>query len=139
MPLGNIAVCTLLIGSFLMFFLPVEKLVLKTLDIAVSRNTTSLAVLAITALVLIYFSGISEIVYLAFSTFCLWAFIFGFLVDRKYPYILAFIFLASCPFLLIAKLDAVAEFLAVLTYLCLALGVLKDIFYDKIVEGGSNE
>lgn len=139
MPVFNIIICALLIAVFLAFFLPVEKWVKKMLDINIDRVTTSLILLLATAAAIVYTAGLVGILYLAFSAFCLWAFIFGFLVDRKYPYTLAIIFLVFCPFLLIAKLDKIAEFAAVLVYLCLVLGVLKDIFYDKIVSEGSND
>jgi len=138
MPVLNITICALLIAVFLAFFLPVEKWIKKALDISIDRVTTSLVLLLAVIGVLIYATGLEGILYLALSAFCLWAFIFGFLIDRKYPYTLALIFLVFCPFLLIAKLDSIAEFAAVLVYLCLVLGVLKDIFHAKIVDGGSD-
>ena len=139
MPVGNIIICTLFIAVFLVFFLPTEKLVKKTLNINIDGLTASLGVLLAIGILLVYSAGWAGVLYLTLSAFCLWAFVFGFLVDRRYPYTLAIIFLALCPVLLIAKLDNVAEFSAVLCYLCLVLGVLKDIFYDKIVDGGSND
>lgn len=139
MPIINIIICALLMAVFLVFFLPVEKWVKKALDISINRVTASLVVLVATAGVLIYATGLTGVLYLALSAFCLWIFMFGFLVDRKYPYTLALIFLVFCPFLLIAKLDKLAEFSAVLVYLCLVLGVLKDIFYHKIVAGASSD
>lgn len=135
MPVFNILICVLLITVFGVFFLPVEKLVKRALDINVDGVTASLVVLLMAVVAMVYTLGLAGILYLALSTFCLWIFIFGFLVDRKYPYTLALIFLVFCPFLLIAKLDKIAEFSAVLCYLCLVLGVLKDIFYDKIIHG----
>jgi hypothetical protein len=135
----NIIICALLFAVFLALFLPTGKLVKKLLDIDVNRITVSFVILLTIGGAIIYKAGLAGIIYLALSAFCLWAFIFGFLVDRKYPYTLAIVFLAVCPFLLIAKLDSVAEFSAVLCYLCLVLGVLKDIFYNKIVDGGSND
>ena len=123
----------------MLLFIPMEKLIFKTLEISFSRATISLSAITLATLVLIYFTGLLGIMYLALSAFCLWAFIFGFLVDRKYPYILALTFLVSCPFLLIANLDSIAELMAVLAYLCLVLGVIKDMFHDKVVEGNNNE
>ena len=103
------------------------------LDINIDSVTVALAVLLMVVVAMTYISGLAGILYLALSAFCLWVFLFGFLVDRKYPYTLALTFLVFCPFLLIAKLDKIAEFSAVLCYLCLVLGVLKDIFHDKII------
>lgn len=137
MPVFNIIICVLLIAVFGVFFLPVEKWVKKVLDVNIDRSIASLVVLLMVVVAMVYTSGLAGILYLALSTFCLWIFIFGFLVDRKYTYTLALIFLVFCPFLLIAKLDKIAEFSAVLCYLCLVLGVLKDIFYDKIIQGVS--
>jgi len=139
MPVSNIIICALLIAMFLVFFLPVERPVKKALDIDINRTTASLMLLLALIGVATYAIGLIGILYLAFSAFCLWAFIFGFLVDRKYLYTLALIFLVFCPFLLIAKLYKIAEFSAILCYLCLVLGILKDFFYDKIVDGGGND
>ncbi len=139
MPIFNIIIYTLLIAVFLVFFLPIEKWSRKLLNISVSQTTASLVFLLAIVVAIVYRTGVAGVLYLMLSAFCLWAFIFGFIVNRKYPYILAIIFLVACPFLLIAKLDGVAEFSATLCYLCLVLGVLKDIFYDKIVDGEIND
>ncbi len=139
MPVFNIIICALLIAAFLVFFLPTEKWIKKALDVEITRSTVSFAIVLTVVGLIIYQTGVAGILYLVLSAFCLWAFLFGFLPDRKYPYTLALIFLIFCPFLLIAELDKIAEFSAVLCYLCLVLGVLKDIFYHKIVDGGSND
>jgi len=136
MPVFNIIICVLLIAVFGVFFLPINKVAKKVLDININGVVASLVALSMAVLVVLYTAGLVGILYLALSAFCLWAGLFGFLVDRKYPYTLALIFLIFCPFLLIAKLDKIAEFSAVLCYLCLVLGVLKDIFYHKIICGG---
>jgi len=66
--------------------------------------------------------------------FSLFVFLTGFLSDRKYIYLLALISLALTPIMLILKMDGIAEFFAQTCYLLLVLGVLKDIFYEKIFE-----
>ena len=66
--------------------------------------------------------------------FSLFVFLFGFLSNRKYIYLLALISLALTPIMLILKMEDVAEFFAQTCYLLLVLGVLKDIFYEKIFE-----
>lgn len=66
--------------------------------------------------------------------FSLFVFLLGFLSDRKYIYLLALISLGLTPLMLILKMDDVAEFFAQSCYLLLVLGVLKDIFYEKIFE-----
>jgi hypothetical protein len=133
MPVMNIVISTLLITSFLVYFVPVERLVKKLLDIEIDRTVFPILLLLIVAGVLTYISGVTGFLYLVMSIFCLWALAFGFLVDRKYIYILAIVSLILCPFLLIAKLDKIAEFFAILCYLCLALGIIKDIFYEKVI------
>lgn len=139
MPVTNIIICTLLTAIFLMFFLPVEKLIKKVLDLNIDRITTPLVLLFVIIGAAVFTTGLVGILYLALSVFCLWVFIFGFLTNRRYPYTLALVFLVLCPFLLIAKQDKIAEFFAVLCYLCLVFGVFKDILYDKIVDGDSND
>lgn len=133
MPYINIALSVLFIASFLVFFVPVEKLVKKTLDLRTSALAISTVLVLIVVGILIFEAGIGGVLYLTFSTFFVWEVTFGFLADRKYIFTLALIFLVFCPFLLIAKLDNIAELSAVLCYLCLVLGVFKDIFYEKIV------
>jgi len=64
--------------------------------------------------------------------FSLFVFLLGFLSDRRYIYLLALISLALTPVMLILKMEDVAEFFAQTCYLLLVLGVLKDIFYEKI-------
>lgn len=109
---------------FLVFFLPV----------LISHTTSSIAaVLTIVSLV-IFSTGTTGVLNFALALLCLHAFVIGFLTDRKYIYTLAIIFLMFCPFLLVAKLGKIAEFSAVLCYLSLVLGILKDTSYDKIVE-----
>lgn len=133
MPITNIAVSALLIAGFAVFFVPVAKWTKKLLDLEISAPIASIFILlAITGL-LVFKTGLAGVIYLALAGFCLWAFAFGFLTDRRYIYTLALIFLAVCPFLLIAKLDQIAEFSAILCYLCLVLGVLKDLFYEKAI------
>ena len=134
MPITNILLAFLLALGFLVFFLPVSVWTKKLLDLEVTQPIVALLVIGIAMGLLGVKAGGAGFVYLALAVFCLWAFTFGFLADRKYPYTLALVFLVACPFLLIAKLDQIAEFSAVLCYLCLVLGVLKDLFYDKLVD-----
>ena len=49
-------------------------------------------------------------------------------------YMLAVVFLVLSPALLVFNLADGAELSATLAYLCLVLGVSKDIFYEKIVD-----
>jgi len=134
MPITNILLAFLFALGFLVFFLPVSVWTKKLLDLEVAQPIVALLVIGVAVGLLGVKTAGAGFVYLALATFCLWAFTFGFLADRKYPYTLALVFLVACPFLLIAKLDQIAEFSAVLCYLCLVLGVLKDLFYDKLVD-----
>ena len=93
-------------------------------------------ILAISSIT-VYVAGLSVILYFGFAVFCLWGFTFGFLVDRRYPYVLALTLLIASPLLLIINLNKLAEFFAALSFFCLTLGVFKDIFYDKVIDGSS--
>lgn len=134
MPITNIAVSALLIAIFAVFFMPINKWTKKLLDLELSAPMASIFILLAVAGLVVFKTNMAGVIYLALAGFCLWAFAFGFLVDRRYIYTLAIIFLAACPFLLIAKLDQVAEFSAILCYLCLVLGVVKDLFYEKLID-----
>jgi len=134
MPITNILLAFLFASGFLVFFLPVSVWTKKLLDLEVAQPIVALLVIGVAVGLLGVKTAGAGFVYMALAVFCLWALGFGFLADRKYPYTLALVFLVACPFLLIAKLDQIAEFSAVLCYLCLVLGVLKDLFYDKLVD-----
>jgi hypothetical protein len=139
MPTGSVIICSLLIGLFLLLILPTEKLISKTLGITINRITSPLALLSLAFLALVYFNGFSAILYITLSAFCLFTFTLGFLVNRKYPYTLALIFLVICPLLLSINLAYFARFSATLCYFCLVLGIIKDILYDKIIDKGIND
>ncbi|HOM77995.1 MAG TPA: hypothetical protein PLT50_02190 [bacterium] len=76
--------------------------------------------------------GFIGIVLSLLAFFNAWALLFALNVDRKYVYILALIFLGMTPLFLLLKMDKIAEYMAVLCYLALVLGVSKDILYEKI-------
>jgi len=76
--------------------------------------------------------GIYFLPVLFLSVFTFWIFLFGLLSSRRNIYILALLFLILVPVTLGLNLDKLAENIAILSYLCLLLGVIKDIFYEKI-------
>lgn len=134
MSLTNILLAILFALAFLFLFLPVGKWTKKLLDIEISQPLgAAIAALLAMGFFVVKTNGVG-LIYIVLATFCVWAFIFGFLSNRKYPYTLALVFLAVCPFLLMVKMEKTAEFFAVLCYLCLVLGVLKDLFYEKLVK-----
>ncbi|MFA5792135.1 MAG: hypothetical protein WC884_03825 [Candidatus Paceibacterota bacterium] len=57
---------------------------------------------------------------------------FGFISDKKHIYTLALVSLVLTSIMLITKMGGLAEFFAQVCFLSLVLGVLKDIFYEKI-------
>lgn len=75
--------------------------------------------------------GSTGIILWAVSVFNLWALLFAFNSHRSYLYILSIFFLVLASFLVLLGLESVAEFSAVLCYLALVCGVIKDIFYEK--------
>jgi|GEM_PF-4832396 hypothetical protein len=138
MPVFNITVYALLVGAFWVFFLPVEKLVKSVVHIEVARSAVSLGIVLCVIGLLVHQTALAGMVYLLAFALCLGAFGLGLLVDRKYPYMLALVFVTLCPVLLILKLNRLAELSAVLCYLCLILGITKDIFHTKLVTGATH-
>lgn len=134
MLITNTVVFWLFIAVFLVLFLPTEKSIKLTSVINLNRTTVLLMLILTISLIIVYVAGLSVILYFGLAIFCLWGLIFGFLVDRRYPYILALTLLTTCPLLLIIELNRLAEFLAALSFFCLTLGVFKDILYDKIID-----
>lgn len=120
---------------FLIFatqFLPVDRISNKLLELSISRTLATLLLILLIMGITLYIMGIAALIYLSLTFFSVWAFCFAFLSDRRYIYILALIFLGLCPFFLIIKLESIAEFSAMFAYLCLVMGVTKDILYEKI-------
>jgi hypothetical protein len=118
----------------LLFLFPLEKFIGKILKKNVKKTHVFLA-LEILGLVIIFASAkLSAVLSFPMLIFSLFVFLFGFLSDRKYIYLLALISLGLTPIMLILKMDQIAEFFAQTCYLLLVLGVLKDIFYEKIFE-----
>ena len=130
----NIGLTLILFLLLLLFLFPLEKPISKILKTKVNK-THIFSVLVILAIsVLFYISKLEFILTLPMVIFSLFVFLTGFLSDRKYIYLLALISLALTPIMLILKMDGIAEFFAQTCYLLLVLGVLKDIFYEKIFE-----
>lgn len=119
---------------FVVLFLPLEKPVGRFLEVKPGRITLSI-ILVFSILVLLILKGsFLSTVQIFFSIISVWVFLFGFLSNRQYIYMLALIFLVLCPVFLIAGLDEIAEYSAILSYLSLVLGVARDILYEKIIE-----
>lgn len=113
-------------------FLPVEKWISKLLEIKIPKTAFLFAIPTLLAFFASLQLGLVGIILFFLAIFNTWAFLFAFNSNRKYTYILALIFLGLTPFLLILKLDKIAEYFAVLCYLALVVGVTKDIFYEKL-------
>ncbi|MBP8960978.1 hypothetical protein KBG31_01995 [Patescibacteria group bacterium] len=111
---------------------PFHKIATKMFEVKISQFLLVLAfpaLLAFFAILRFRFVGIALFLLALFNS---WALLFAFNVDRKYVYILALIFLSMTPLFLLLKMDKIAEYMAVLCYLALVLGVSKDILYEKI-------
>ena len=111
---------------------PFHKIVAKLLEVKIPRSLLVLVFPALLAFFTILRLGFIGIVLSLLAFFNAWALLFAFNVDRKYVYILALIFLGMTPLFLLLKMDKIAEYMAVLCYLALVLGVSKDILYEKI-------
>lgn len=101
-----------------------------------SINQINLLILGLTISILLLIMikiGIMEsVLNIILIIFCLAVFSAGFLVNRKYIYISSIIFLVFAAVLNTLGAEKIAEYMAVLCYLLLVLGVFKDIFYEKI-------
>lgn len=128
------ALSTLFLLLFIAQFLPVDKVSQKLLETKISRSLLSLILIILVIAIIVYKTGVAGIIYLSLLFFSVWVFCFAFLSDRRYVYILALIFLGLCPFFLIINLEEIAEYLSMFAYLCLVMGVTKDILYEKVIE-----
>ena len=134
MTLYGTTIGILLTAVFVVMFLPVENLAKRLIEVDLPRTHVAALMVLVGVSVLIYKTNVAGLIYLVLTFVTLWAFSFGFLSDRKFIYLLALVFLGLSPVFLILNLSSTAELSATLSYLCLVLGVLKDIFYEKIVE-----
>ena len=116
----------------LLFLFPLEATLSKLLKTNVNKWHVFLGLVVLIFGILFYSSKLEFILSFPAIIFSLFVFLLGFLSDRKYIYLLALISLGLTPLMLILKMDDVAEFFAQSCYLLLVLGVLKDIFYEKI-------
>lgn len=128
----NIALTLILFLILLLFLFPVEKPISKILKTSVNKTHIFSVLVFLSLSILFYVSKLDFMLTLPMVIFSLFVFLLGFLSDRRYIYLLALISLALTPVMLILKMDDVAEFFAQTCYLLLVLGVLKDIFYEKI-------
>jgi len=130
----NIVLILIMFIILLLFLFPLEKLLSKILKTNIDKTHIFSLLIFLTLSFLFYTSKLEFIMTLPMTLFSIFIFLSGFLSDRKYIYLLALISLALTPIMLIFKMDDIAEFLAQTCYLLLVLGVLKDIFYEKIFE-----
>ncbi|MFC1700269.1 hypothetical protein ACFLZ4_01320 [Patescibacteria group bacterium] len=127
-----LVVISLLFLLFLLF--PLEKSLSKVLKIKMSKAQILLIFSLIIVLVIIISDPLSSFITFFMIMFSFLVFLFGFLSNRKYVYISALIALGLIPFAFILGIDKLAEFLAQIGYFFLVLGVLKDVFYEKVFE-----
>lgn len=130
----NIGLTLILFVLLLLFLFPLEKTISKLLKTGVNKTHIFSVLVFLSLSILFYVSKLEFILSFPMILFSLFVFLFGFLSNRKYIYLLALISLALTPIMLILKMEDVAEFFAQTCYLLLVLGVLKDIFYEKIFE-----
>jgi hypothetical protein len=130
----NILLSLIFILLLVLFLFPLEKTLSDILKAPV-KKVKVFSILTILALgILFYVSGLHFILSLPMIIFSFFVFLLGFLSNRKYIYLLALISLSLTPVMLILKMEQIAEFFAQTCYLLLVLGVLKDVFYEKIFE-----
>lgn len=104
-------------------------------NLSVNNNHLKLAllivILGLFPLIGIKIGIIKYAIDLSLLAFCVFVFFIGFLIDRKYIYISAIIFLIFAAIINTIGTSKLAEYFAVLCYLLLVLGVFKDLFYEK--------
>ena len=130
----NILLILIFFLSLLLFLFPLEKTLGKILKTKVKKSYIFFTLMILGLLIIFALAKLSAVFSFPMLIFSLFVFLFGFLSDRKYIYLLALISLGLTPIMLILKMDQIAEFFAQTCYLLLVLGVLKDIFYEKIFE-----
>ena len=130
----NIGFTLILFVLLLLFLFPLEKTISKLLKTGVNKTHIFSVLVFLSLSILFYVSKLEFILSFPMITFSLFVFLFGFLSNRKYIYLLALLSLAVTPIMLVLKMEDIAEFFAQNCYLLLVLGVLKDIFYEKIFE-----
>jgi len=130
----NIGLTVVLFLLLLLFLFPIEKTLSRILKNGVTKIHIFSILIFLSLSILFYVSKLEFILSLPMIVFSSFVFLLGFLSDRKYIYLLSLISLALTPIMLILKIEDIAEFFAQTCYLLLVLGVLKDIFYEKIFE-----
>jgi len=130
----NIILSLSFFALLLLFLFPLESHLSKLLKTNVKKWHVFLGIAVLISGILFFSSKLEFLLSFPAIIFSLFVFLLGFLSDRKYIYLLALISLGLTPLMLILKMDDVAEFFAQSCYLLLVLGVLKDIFYEKIFE-----
>jgi len=130
----NIALALIFTLILILILFPLDRYISWILKTKISKIHIFLTLILLALTVIFYVSKLEFILSLPMIAFSLFVFLFGFLSNRKYIYLLALISLGLTPLMLILKLDQIAEFFAQTCYLLLVLGVLKDIFYEKIFE-----
>jgi len=130
----NILFSLVLVLLLISFLFASDRFLSKLLKTNVKKTHIFSALILIALGILFEVSKLEFILTLPMVVFSFFVFLTGFLSDRKYIYLLALISLALTPIMLILKMDGIAEFFAQTCYLLLVLGVLKDIFYEKIFE-----
>jgi len=128
----NILFSLVLVLLLISFLFPLDRFLSKLLKTNINKTHIFSILVFLSLSILFYVSKLEFILSFPMILFSLFVFLFGFLSNRKYIYLLALISLALTPIMLILKMEDVAEFFAQTCYLLLVLGVLKDIFYEKI-------
>ncbi len=126
-----------LIISFLLLIsilLPVERFLSRFLEISVGKKHVVLLLLFTTIVLFLAHDFTTFLIGLPVLIFSLFTFLFGFISNRRYIYSLSLAFLILTPVFLIIKLENIADFLSQGCYLLLILGVLRDVFYERLFD-----
>lgn len=128
----NIVLNLLLLLLLFSILFPVDKSLSKICRRPILKVNLFLFFIPLILLLIAKVDPLGFLISLFLITFSLFIFMFGFISDKKHIYTLALVSLVLTSIMLITKMGGLAEFFAQVCFLSLVLGVLKDIFYEKI-------
>ncbi|MFZ2664585.1 MAG: hypothetical protein WAX66_04450 [Patescibacteria group bacterium] len=116
---------------FVFYLFPVDLFLEKLLGIDI-KKTYLLGLTLISLFIILCVFKLVPIFNIFITFFIFGSFLVGFSVDEKYMYTLALLFLGLTVLFVILKLSSLAEYTSTLCYLCMVLGIIRDLFYEKV-------
>lgn len=130
----NIVIAIIFVVFLVSLLFPVEKLLQRFSRLNVSKNHIFTALLLVILLLTLKSNSLNYLLDILVIAVSLLIFLFGFLSNRKYIYMMALVSLVLTIIMLLLGVGKLADFFSQACYVLLVLGVLKDLFYEKIFE-----